>query len=73
VLAREDIEGLRRSLVAGSLPKAQCDLLIATVLELLDRQAAVQRILAGLPAHFGEVRSALNQLARLLQDGPDSR
>lgn len=72
MLAREEVEGLRRSLVAGSLSKAQCELLIATTVELLDRQAAVRRILAELPSSFGEVRSALNELAKVVGEGPQT-
>lgn len=70
MLRREAIEGLRRSLVAGGLPRDQCEALIATTMELLDQQDKVRGILAELGPSWRGARKALNELAKTVEQGP---
>jgi hypothetical protein len=65
LLRSEDVESMRRSMVAGPLPLDACQDLVETCERLLAEREAVRRILESLPAPFADVRTALNDLYRL--------
>jgi len=66
MLAPHEIESLRRSAAMAPLSPADVAALLETCAELTRFRADVAAVLQDLPESFGEVRSALNKLNRLL-------
>ena len=63
----EQFEGLRRSAVCAPLSRDQMTELLAMTANLFEERKRMRRVLERLPESFAEVRSMLNELARVLR------
>lgn len=63
----ERFESLRRSAACVTLSRDQISDLVAICAELVDERRRIRLILGRLPDSFGAVRSAMNELSRVLR------
>jgi hypothetical protein len=63
----ERFEQLRRSAACAHLSRGQITQLVAIGATLVEERQRIRRVLERLPAHLGEVRELLNELARTVR------
>lgn len=66
MLASHEIESLRRSAAMGPLSASHVTELLDTAARLTAEREQIARVLDDLPASFGAVRAALNELKRIV-------
>ncbi|WP_162941852.1 hypothetical protein [Desertimonas flava] len=66
MLAPHEIESLRRSAAMAPLKPSDLDRLFTAAAEMAAERAAIAKVLDELPASFGAVRAALNELKRIV-------
>ncbi len=62
-----ELESLRRSVAMAPLPSSQVLAIIDACDQLVREREQVAAIVAGLPTSFSELRTALNELHRILR------
>lgn len=67
MLSVSELESLRRSQAMAPLPPAQVLALIDACDRLLRERKQVASLVAGLPTSFSQLRTALNELHRILR------
>ncbi|MCU1395345.1 MAG: hypothetical protein JWM34_3773 [Ilumatobacteraceae bacterium] len=67
-MSYEEIETLRRSCAFSSPSRLAIDEVIETALELARRQRELGKMLSRLGPHWPHVRTALNDMAKVLRD-----
>ena len=68
MLSLHDLESLRRSNAMAPLSPSSVSELIETCTTMAKERAAIRAILTELPVSFGDVRTALNRLQRIVTD-----
>jgi hypothetical protein len=71
VMSTNEIEQLRRSHAMAPLAASAVDQLLATAAGLAAQRDAIAAVLAELPTAFGDVRNALNEMARIIAGHAD--
>ena len=68
MLSLQELESLRRSNAMAPLSPSHVSELIEACTEMVKERAAICAILTELPSSFADVRSALNQLQRIVSN-----
>ena len=68
MLSLHDLESLRRSNAMAPLSPSSVSELIETCTKMAKERAEIRAILTELPGSFGDVRTALNRLQRIVTD-----
>jgi hypothetical protein len=66
MLTLHDVEGSRRSAAMAPLSRDETVRLLDTCTQLLRERSQIAEVLGRLPASFGDVREALNELQRIV-------
>ena len=66
-MQRSELEILRRSAAMAPLAPAHVDRLIGELDRLLQERAQLREMVEGLGPSFGDVRTSLNAIAKMLQ------
>lgn len=66
MLAPHEIETLRRSAAMAPLSPGDLDRLFTAAAQMAAERAEIAKVLDALPASFGAVRAALNELKRIV-------